>query len=348
MNSRRPTGRIAIDDGQQPIGLAAGALAVLLAALWGGTPVAVKFSTSLLGPITVSGVRFAMASVFMLFWCRWQRTGIRLRPGQVMPSLILGLLLFVQIVLFTVGIHWSNASHGTLFVNTFIFWVVGFDHFLTRGSRLTPRRLLGLFVAALAVVLILSTTKTAGGGEADVDSPDLLGDLLLVASAFVLGIKIIYTKHAMRVVESGKLIFWHDVIGVVCFAVTAAIFEQPNLQPFVGRAVVFDKATREAMLGLLYQGVVVAGFCFATQAVLLRRHSATQLSVFSFTTPLFGITFAVLMRGETLSEWLVVSGVCVAVGILLVNLPEKKRNGPAAPGSRSGRNNRQIGPNAGG
>lgn len=314
-----------IDDGQQPIGLAAGAMAVLLAALWGGTPVAVKFSVvPWMGPIAVSGVRFAMAAVFMLFWCRWQGSGIRLRPGQVTPSVILGLMLFAQIVLFTIGIHWSSASHGTLFINTFIFWVAGFEHFMPGGSRLNPRRILGLVFAAAGALLILWTTKSTGTAQPGTDDPDFLGDLVLLLSGFLLGIKILYTKHAMRVVESGKLIFWHDVIGVVGFAIAALIFEQTDLSPFFSQMLIHDTETREAMLGLLYQGVVVAGFCFAAQAVLLQRHSAAQLSAFSFSTPLFGISFAVLLRGEVLSEWLAVAGVCVAGGILLVNSPERK------------------------
>lgn len=314
----------AIDDGQQPIGPASAAVAILLAALWGGTPVAVKFSVvDWLGPIAVSGVRFALAAVFMLFWCRWQGSGIRLRSEQVLPSVVLGLMLFVQIVLFTVGIHWSSASHGTLFVNTFIFWVAAFEHFSATGSRLTARRILGLAFAASSVVLILGTTETGDSPTAKPDDPDIVGDYVLILSGFLLGIKILYTKHAMKVVESGKLIFWHDVIGVVGFAIAAILFEEPDLSPLFSARVIEDRKTREALFGLLYQGVVVAGFCFATQAVLLRRHSASQLSVFSFTTPLFGISFAVLLRGEELSPWLALAGVLVAVGILLVNLPSK-------------------------
>ncbi len=303
-------------------------LAMLLAALWGGTPVAVKFSVGPLGPIAVSGVRFAIATVFMLFWCRWQGTPILLRRGEFVPSLLLGLLLFVQIATFTVGIHWSSASHGTLFINTFIFWVAAFEHFVSRTGRLTPRKLLGLLFAAGGVVLILSTTPSGGRAAGGTDDPDLLGDLMLVLSGFLLGIKIIYTKHAMRVVEPGKLILWHDVFGVVLFAIFAVIFEDPDLRPFFSSAVFDDATIREAFLGLLYQGVVVAGFCFATQAVLLRRHSASQLSVFSFATPLFGISFAVLFRGESLSGWLAIAGGCVAVGILLVNAPQRRREMP--------------------
>jgi drug/metabolite transporter (DMT)-like permease len=74
---------------------------------------------------------------------------------------------------------------------------------------------------------------------------------------------------------------------------------------------------------LLYSGFVVSGFCFAANAWQLRRHGASQVSVFSFTTPIFGVALGVLLRGDVLSPWLLVSGVAVAVGITMVNLKEE-------------------------
>ena len=81
-----------------------------------------------------------------------------------------------------------------------------------------------------------------------------------------------------------------------------------------------DLRTQHAVWSLLYQGFAVAGLCFAIQARLLEKHSASSVAVFSFATPLFGILFAVLFRGDPLSPWLFVSGIAVATGILLVNL----------------------------
>ncbi len=321
--------------GQQPIGLFAAAVALLLAALWGGTPVAVKFPLEVLPVMAVAAIRFGMAAVFMLFWCRVEGCGLRLRPGQVGPSVITGVLLFVQIGLFNLAIQLSNASHSSLLINTFIFWVAVSEHFITRTDRLTIRKTAGLLTAGLGVGVILLTTKAKGESSVDT-AASVAGDLVMVASAGILGIKILYTKHAMTVVEPGKLIFWHDLFGVVGFAAWSLLFEFPevNLMPFLTSAVVTDTATRDAMLGLLYQGLVVAGFCFATQARLLRKHNASQLSVFSFTTPLFGMTYAVLLRGESLSSWLAVSGTAVAVGILLVNWPQR-RTGNVLPAAET-------------
>jgi drug/metabolite transporter (DMT)-like permease len=267
-----------------------------------------------LGPVAVSGIRFAIAAVFMLFWCRWEGAGLGLRKGQLGPCVVLGMLLFAQISLFTLGVRESNSSHGVLCINTFIFWVAVIEHFVTRAVRLPLSHWGGLLIAAAGVLLVLSVTSTAGSSAAtstNNDLPTLYGDAILLASGCLLGVKFVYTKAATQRVEPGKLIFWHDVIGVALFAAWSAAFEHTTAAQF----------TLPAVLSLLYQGLIVAGFCFAAQAHLLRRHSASQLSVFSFATPLFGIAISVIFRGDPLSPWLVVAGVLVAGGILIVTRP---------------------------
>lgn len=148
----------------------------------------------------------------------------------------------------------------------------------------------------------------------------------MAGSALLLAIKVIYTKHALRSMPSGTLIFWHDVFGVTMFFGWSFLFEKPQL----------TVPTWPAALGLLYQGVLVAGFCFALQAWLLRRYSASQVSIYSVSTPLFGLLFAHLFRGDALSPWLLFSGLCVAGGILLVNRrpsprPQTSDNAAATP-----------------
>ena len=158
-------------------------------------------------------------------------------------------------------------------------------------------------------LLLLALTNRPAGAAAVRDEPSLAGDLVLLASAAILGIKIVFTRHAVRKIPSSAFIFWHDVIGVLLFAAWSLAFEQVTVRGLHGAT----------LLALLYQGLVVAGFCFAVQATLLRKHSASQISIFSTATPLFGILFGAFFRGDRLSPWLFVSGACVAVGILLVN-----------------------------
>lgn len=295
-------------DDLQPIGPAAAAMNILLAALWGGTPVAVSFSVDQLPPMAVSGIRFGLAALFMLFWCRFEGCELRLKRSQFVPTLVMGLLLFLQISTFTKAIAESSSSHSTVLINIYVLWVAGIEHFVTKTMRLTPVKILGLAFAAVGGLIIFAATENTGS-ESVRDPATRWGDFIMLGSAFILGIKVVYTKLASRVVPPGTLIFWHDVIGVAMFAAWSACFETVS---FTGLHV-------PTILGLLYQGVVVAGFCFAVQALLLRKHSASQISIYSFASPLFGIVAAWALRGDSLSPWLFVSAACVAVGIFIVN-----------------------------
>jgi drug/metabolite transporter (DMT)-like permease len=308
-------------DGVQPLGPAAVALCLLTAALWGGTPVAISFSVDQLPPVAVAGIRFAMAAAFMLVWCRWEGSRMTVPAGQRWLAAAGGGLLFFQIWFFNLGIAWSNSSHGSVLINTFVLWVVAIEHFVTFENRLTAIKAAGLLSAAAGgLILIVAADRSAASASAAVDEPTLAGDLVLVGSAAILGVKIIFTRYAVRRIPPGAFILWHDVVGVVLFAAWSLAFEE----------VAVAALTWPTILALLYQGLVVAGFCFAVQARLLRRHSASQISIFSTATPLFGIVFAALFRGDALTPWLFASGACVATGILLVNLTRPPRNGSAS------------------
>jgi drug/metabolite transporter (DMT)-like permease len=299
-----------------PLGLGGGLFVLLLALLWGGTAVTARDAVDLVPPLAVGAIRFGLAAVFMLGWCRWEGVSIGLRRDQFWPSLMMGVLLFLQIATFNWGVAWSNASHASLLVNTYIFWVAGWEHFVSQAMRLNRRQGLGLVIAAVGASLLLMEAPAAAPSRVTQpavngprDAVTLAGDLMLALSAVILAIKVLYTKHAVRLVPSGTLILWHDVIGTAIFIVLSAGIET---WPTTGW-------TPRIVLSLLYNGLVVSGFCFAGHAWMLRRHSAASVSVFSFATPVFGILLAVLLRGDLLSGWLLVSGILVAIGILLVN-----------------------------
>lgn len=311
--------------GPRPLGVVATLIVLLTVTLWGGTPTAVKYTTDVLPSLTVSGIRFGLAAVFMLGWCAIERAGMWPRRDQWGPCLGAGFLLFLQIGLFTYAIAFSNASHATLCINTFIFWVLLIEHFYTRDDRLTPIKLAGVGIAVCGVLTIVLADEQDYG--TDSNSPSRFGDALMLVSAVVLAIKVVYTKWATTRVEPGKLILWHDIIGTGWFLVAAAIFEWPEVAA-AGWRVYFDPPVA---LGLLYQGVVVGGFCFAAQTALLERYSASQITVFSFLTPVCGVTIAVLFRGDVLSRSLYLGAACVATGILTVTLSNLRARAVETP-----------------
>jgi len=71
---------------------------------------------------------------------------------------------------------------------------------------------------------------------------------------------------------------------------------------------------------LLYQGGIIAGFCFLAWTSILEKYSASKLVVFFFATPLSGVVFSNLFLGDELTVYLLGGAILVAVGIFLVNL----------------------------
>ena len=58
---------------------------------------------------------------------------------------------------------------------------------------------------------------------------------------------------------------------------------------------------------------------------LLRRYLASRLSILSFMTPLFGVSFGVLILDEPLDAGFVIGAAMVLAGITLVNGAEMVR-----------------------
>jgi drug/metabolite transporter (DMT)-like permease len=77
--------------------------------------------------------------------------------------------------------------------------------------------------------------------------------------------------------------------------------------------------TGTALTSLLFQGVVVSFASYLAWFALLRRYLATGLSVYSFMTPIFGVTFGVLVLGEPLGRAFVLGAALVLGGIFLVS-----------------------------
>lgn len=287
----------------QPIGWTAAGLALLTAALWGGTSVAVRYAAETLPPLAISGLRFSLAVPFMVVWMAISGEPLAVRRRQWTPCLIAGVLLFVQIGTFTAGVAYSNAVHGSLLINIYPCFAYLIDCWMLRQSRANLRTTVGMLLAVVgagAVVL-------AKGGA--VEPPSVAGDALLLASAATMGVKVVYVKQAVRTVAPGALMLWHNVVGTMLFAASSLVLER----------VAWSDFTTTAVLSLLYQGVAVAGLCYAIQAHLLKRHSATQIAAFAFATPLFGVILAVLMRGESLAEPTWAAAAAIAAGVYLIN-----------------------------
>lgn len=285
------------------LGLQTGSLALLTAVLWGGNSVAIKMALTGFSPLAVAAIRFFLGGLTVWIWARAIGVSLKMEPEEKKPLFGLATLFFFQIYLLNGGTHHTLAGRSTVLISTYPFFTVTFAHFFLSGDRLTRLKLLGMTLSFAGVALIFSENLLLGA------HPYLIGDGMVLLSAVLLGGRQVYLKHLTQNMHPARILIWQAGLSLPAFLLLSLLFEHD-----------FPFAIDTPILGaLLYQGLVVAGFCFIIITSLLRRHQASKLAVFGFITPVFGVLLSKFLLGESLSPTLLSSMVLVAIGIAIVN-----------------------------
>ena len=294
--------------GNERIGLKAGFLASLATALWGGNSVSIKIALEGMPPVAMAGIRFALGALTVTVGALFSGVSVRVPAARWRALGGLALLFCVQIVLLNVGTHGTNASRSTVLITTYPFFTALFAHFFVPGDRLSAHKVLGLALSFAGVVLIFAESLVLA------ETAYLVGDALVLVSGMLLGLRQVVIKRLVSGLHPFQVLFWQAVLSLPVFVGVSALFERG----------MFWELSPRVIGAVLYQGVVIAGFCFILMVSLLRRHTASKLGVFGFVTPVFGVVLSALLLGEEMSAGLLASVGLVAVGIVVVNREGKE------------------------
>ena len=283
---------------RRPLRGPASAFALFLAALWGGNPVAIKAGLEDAPPLRLGWMRFILGSIFIVGWALVTHRSFRVERSEWRTLAGIGLIFTAQLALMNVGQDRTTAGHAAVITSTFPLWTGLLAHFLIPGDRLSRKRSLGTLIAYAGVIVVLSPSFGGGHGESGLD-----GDVLLLASAVLLGARQIYISHGAQRIAIHKLMLAQSAIGVPVFAVVSLFVES---DPYV--------FSSDLVAALLYQGLVIAGFGFLSNAWLLQRFLPSHVSAMQLTTPVFGVLLSALVLGESIGWELYVGTVLVVVG----------------------------------
>lgn len=286
---------------RQPLTARAGALALLLSTLWAGNPVANKAGLDDAGPMRLGWLRFAIGGVVVLIYAVATRQSFRVLRHEWVPLALLGTLFTVQLAFMNIGQDFSTAGHAVVVTSTFPLWTGVFAHFFVPGDRMSRSRTLGTLVAYSGVIAVFYK------GFADSSSDFLVGDLLLLGSAVLLGGRQVYLSQLGQGIAQHKLLISQGVFGVTAFVIASLIFESD--EAFV--------VTTRLVVALLYTGVLIAGLGFIGQTWLLKRYLPSRVTVISLSQPIFGVLFSWWILGESVGGELYIGAALVVVGSAL-------------------------------
>ena len=278
-------------------------LVIFLALLWGGNSVSIKIGLQDIPPLALAVARFLLALFAVGTWAIIQRIPIAINRGELVPLLCLSAIFLLQIISLNVGTQFTNASRSTILINTAPFFTVLFAHFWVPGDRLSVTKVVGISLAFGGVLLTFGKNLKVGV------QPSLFGDLVVLASGCLLGLRMVVTKLFVQFIHPYRLLVWMMIFSLPCFLGLSLLLEREAGY----------QLSISSIVAILYQGVVVAGFCFVTWTSVLKKYSPSRLVVLFFATPLFGVLLSHLLLGDEINPSLIIGASLVAVGIYMVN-----------------------------
>ena len=279
---------------------------ILLCMVLGLHQVAIKAAAPDIAPILQIALRFGISAflVCVLIMCGKER--FKLRDGTLLPGILAGIAFSVEFLFVAEGLRYTTASHMSVFLYTAPIFTSLTLHWFLPAERLRPHQWLGVAIAFGGVALAFTGGSFQNGISPRMlwgDTLGLLGGILWAATTVLI--------RCTRLSEAPptKTLLYQLVaafILLLCYAV------------FSGQADRFTM-TGIAWASLLFQGIVVTFAAFLAWFSLLRRYNASQLSVFLFLSPLFGVSFGVLLLHETIDIYFGIGAVLVLMGIALVS-----------------------------
>ncbi|AMM24655.1 DMT family transporter [Variovorax sp. PAMC 28711] len=279
-------------------------LLVACCAFWGLQQILIKATAAEVPPLWQASIRMTGAVALLWAWCVARKVPLFARDGTLPAGLLAGLLFAGEFVCIYIGLQHTSASRLTVFLYTSPFWVA-----LILPRWVPSERLRGLQWAGLAIAfggVIVAFSESFG----HTTSSQLYGDALGLAAGMLWGLTTLTIRSSRLATATPEKTLFYQV------AVTAAVC------PFISMALGESWAWHYpawAWGSIAVQTFIGAFASYLAWMWMLRHYPATQMSSFTFLTPVFALVFGVVLLHEPLTLQLVLALMGVALGIVMVS-----------------------------
>ena len=278
-----------------------------LCIVFGANAVAIKISFSGLGAFTTAGLRFSIAAFAIFLWAFIARRSFVIKKGQFHQVLIISVFYTVQLSLLYLGLSKTNASRGTLLINLQPFFVLFLAHCFIPGDRIKKKKTLGLLMGFAGMVLVFL-------GKKEVTTDIRIGDIMILATAFVWACNTVYTKRIINAFDPFQIVLYPMIFSVPFFFLGGFMYD----------GIMIAHVNPKVIASLLYQSLVTASFGFVAWTSLLQKYGAVALHSFIFLMPIAGVLLGGLVLGEPITFNILLALLLIVSGILVVNIKTSK------------------------
>ena len=251
-----------------------------LAALWGGSPAAVKLSLEHAHPLRLAMLRLLIAAAVMFIADRLLR--VQLRPTRREAPLLgaLGLLLAGHIAASYYGHDHTSVSHASVLLGANPIFAMLLAHFFIPGDTLSTRSVLGMAIVGSGLIVLFSQ-HFSGEGET------LTGDLLMIAASTSIAVRQVSVARLTQWIHPIKVVFWETFVALPFFVVAVLAAEADHWAWHW-----------ELLIALIYQGFLMFGLGLILNTQLLQRYLPSRILATQMMIPIFGVLFGWALFGD--------------------------------------------------
>ena len=286
------------------------AVSLLLACclFWGFQQILIKTTVAEVPPLWQASIRFVGATALLWLWCVVRGIKLFARDGTLRAGLLAGILFAGEFTCIYLGLRDTTASRLTVFLYTSPFVVALLLPRFVAAEKLRPIQWIGLVIAFAAVAVAFSEGFTGTS-----TARQLRGDALALAGGVLWGLTTLVIRASnMAKASAEKTLFYQvAVTAVTAPLISLALGETWSLS-----------YSAYAWGSIALQTAIGAFASYLAWMWMLRHYPATQMSSFTFLTPVFALVFGVVLLKEPLTMQLVLALCGVAVGIVLVSRKE--------------------------
>ena len=297
--------------------------ALLCCALWGSATPAIKTASPLLIPqnhlpstMLFAGIRFTFAGIITVLIYSIGRRKFLYPKKENLPRVLTvsAFQTVIQYIFFYVGLQNTTGVKGTIASGCSAFFTVLIAALIFKTESLTLKKIVACVLGFAGIVII-----NINGLELTMN---FLGDGFVILSTVSYAFSSLFmkrfSKHEDPVVLSG----YQFIVGGLFLVAVGLIF---------GGSISFSSTT--GVILLIYMSFLSA-VAYAVWGLLLKFNPASRVSVFTFSTPVFGTVFSALFLEENSGVKvlnLVITLILVCAGILLLNYQPKAAQKPVLP-----------------
>lgn len=275
---------------------------IVFSVFLGFNQVMIKWANEGFQPWFQGALRSLIALPVIIAWAWLRGSRLSLRDGTLGPGLLVGLFFGLEFVCLYLALDLSDVARITVIFYSMPVWVAIAAHWMIPGERLNARRTLGLVIAMAGVGVAVADRST---GEVS-----LLGDVLAILGAILwagIAITVRTTRLSVAAPEM-QLIYQVVAAGIIMFI--AALLS--------GEALLRDpEPIHWGLVGA--QGALIVGTVFIVWFWVLSIYPASDMTAFSFLSPVFAVLFGWLVLGEQIGPGVIGGLVLVSIGIYLVS-----------------------------